>query len=91
MHHFFGGAYFISKKSDRFGAFRMSDNFGVRIFIFDFLDRLPGEFDVNVAGALPEIHLATCLLDNPLAKVGVGNKQDWAIFWGLIDDFRSVS
>ena len=64
---------------------------GIGILVLDFLNRLTGELDVDVARALPEIHLATGLFDDPLPEVGVGHEKDWAVGWCLIDDVGSIS
>ena len=64
-------------------AFGMGDDESIGILVFYFLNGIASEFDMDVARALPEVHLATGLLHHPLAKIGVGNKEDGAIGGGF--------
>ena len=72
------------------GALRVGDDYSIRVIVFDPLDGLLGELNVNVAIALPQIHLATSLFDDPLAEIFIWDEKDWSIFWSLIDNIWSI-
>ena len=69
----------------------MSDDESVRILGFDFIDGITGELNVNITSTLPEIHFAAGLLHDPSTEVGVWDKENRAVFRGLIDDFHGIA
>lgn len=91
MDHFFGAADDVGEHAHGVGAFWVGDDSGVGIFFFDLVDAVAGELDVDVAGAFPEIHLASGLFHDPRAEVLVGNEEDGAIFGCGFDDFDGVA
>lgn len=64
--HFFGGADFIGKEADGLSALGVCNDLSIGILGFDFLNRLAGELDVDVAVSFPKVHFTTGLLNNPL-------------------------
>lgn len=89
--HLFGRANFVCEQSNSLSAFRVSDDKGVGVFGFDFVDRLASELDVDVTVAFPEIHFATGLLHDPSAEIFVGDEEDGSVGGGLVDNLDGVS
>ena len=89
--HFFRRADFVGEEADGVGALGVGDDGGVRVFGADLFDALAGEFDVDVAVALPEGHLASGLLRDPGAEVFVGDEEDIAVGGDAFDDFHGVA
>lgn len=73
------------------GALGVGDDEGVGILFFDFVNGVASELDVDVARAFPEVHLAACLLHDPLAEVGVGDKEDGAVAGCLFNNEGGVA
>ena len=89
--HLLGGTHFIGKKSHCLGALGVSDDEGIGILFFDFMNGVAGEFHVHVAIAFPEVHLAAGLLDDPLAEVLVRNEEDGAVGGSFFDNESGVA
>ena len=89
--HFFRGADFVGEHADGVGALGVGDDGGVGVLLLDGGDAVAGEFDVDVAGAFPELHLAAGLFHDPGAEVLVGDEEDGAVLGGGVDDFDSVA
>ena len=69
----------------------MCDHEGARVIFLDFVNRFSGKFDVDVAGAFPEVHLATSLLDDPLTEVGIRDEEDRTVGGRLFDDEGGIA
>jgi hypothetical protein len=91
MDHFLGGTDFVGEHAHRVGAFRVGDDGSVGILLMDAGDAVAGELDMDVAGALPEVHFTAGLLHDPGAEVLIGDKQDGAVLRGGLDDFDRIA
>ena len=72
-------------------ALGVSDNRSGGVGRADFFDALTGEFDVDVAVALPERHGTSGLFGDPRAKVFVRDKEDVAVGGDTFDNFHRVA
>ena len=55
------------------------------------VNAVAGEFDVHIAGALPQIHFAPGLLHDPRTKILIRNEQNISVGRRIFDHFNGVS
>lgn len=89
--HFLGAAYFVGEVANGFYALRVGDYGGGGMLESTTLYGLLGKEDVGVATARPELHRPTRVLGHPLAKVLVGDEEDFLVGRHLLDDFYGVT
>ena len=89
--HFLGRAHFVGEDAHGVRALGVSDNRSGGVGRADFFDALTGEFDVDVAVALPERHGTSGLFGDPRAKVFVRDKEDVAVGGDTFDNFHRVA
>src|SRR5262245_55850748 len=60
------------------------------MFFTNLANAARGELDVDITGALPQIHFAPSPFHYPSAQILVRHKKNVAIGWSGLDDFLSV-
>ena len=89
--HLLGRADFISQQTHGLRALRMGHHEGVGMLTLCSLDAVTRIFHVNVAGSLPEIHGAACLLHDPSSEILIWNEEYVAIFGSGLDYLYGVA
>lgn len=90
-HHFFGGTDFIREHAHRVSAFRVRNHRRIRIFFTNLSDAPRSKLNVNVTGALPQIHLASGPLHYPRAQILIRNKENVAVRWRGAHDLVGIT
>ena len=85
-----GRADEIRDLDDGLFALRMGDDLRVGILFLQFYNLFEGELLVDVAGAVPEEHLAACDAVDVVAEVAVRTENDFRVFRQALDDLAGV-
>ena len=69
----------------------MGYDWGFGEFFLDFEDAISGEFHMDVAGSLPQVHGAAGLFHDPGAEIGIGHEQDISIGRNVFHDAHGIA
>ena len=90
MNHFLRGANLVGQQPHRLSALGMCDDQRIGILRLDPIDRIPGELNMDITSALPQIHLPPGLFHYPCAQIRIRHEKDGTIRRRQVDNFHRV-